>query len=208
MNFDSFLTYPRWEILQIIAEKPSSPVEIAEQLKATVSYASQQLKLLDAAGLLVKSKTGAAEKGKPRTLFALSSEFLYLSILAHGLTEKKLIYLTNYHKNILKIWLLRDSSYHYYIEKLFWRLEGSLNELEGIFLETKTIPRVIVVSDSKKLKSDIDTFIKSFDKSVDYSFISLGQIKKLPVEGLISLHDPKNIIEQLKGGFNKDNKNE
>ena len=58
MNYDSFLSTPRWEILQILAEKPSSPIEIAEKLGTTVSYASQQLTLLSAAGIVFKKKTG------------------------------------------------------------------------------------------------------------------------------------------------------
>jgi len=201
VDFDSFLSYPRWEILQIIAEKPSSPVEIAERLNTTVSYASQQLKLLDAAGLLVKSRTGAAEKGKPRALFALSNELFYFSILARKFSEKKLIYLTDYHKKILRIWLLKDSSIHYYVEKLFWKLEDNLKEVEGIFIETTANPAIIIISDSKKLKSDIEGFIRNFGREINYSFISKNQLKKFPVENLVSLHDPENLLEKLKGGF-------
>jgi len=199
MDFDSFLTYPRWEILQIIAEKPSSPVEIAKKLNTTVSYVSQQLKLLDAAGLLVKKKTGAAEKGKPRTLFNLSNELLYFSVLTNKFSEKKLIYLTDYHRTIIKIWLLNDSSFHYYIEKLFWKLEEDLSEIEGIFIGIKANTNIIIVSESKKLKSKIDSFIKNIGKNIDYSFVSKNQLKKFLGE-FVSLYDPENLFEKMKGG--------
>jgi len=199
MNFDSFLTYPRWEILQIIAEKPSSPIEIAEKLNTTVSYASQQLKLLDAAGLLVKKKTGAAGKGKPRTLFGLSNELLYFGVLTNKFSEKKLIYLTDYHKIILQIWLLKDSSFHYYIEKLFWKLEEDLSEIEGIFIEMKVNPNVIIVSESKKLRSKVDSFIKKIGKDIDYLFVSKNQLDKLSGK-IISLYDPKKFFEKNKKG--------
>jgi predicted transcriptional regulator len=205
MDFDSFLTSPRWEILQIIAEKPSSPVEIAQKLNTTVSYASQQLKLLDAAGLLNKEKTGAAEKGKPRTLFSLSNELLYLTVLTKELSEKKLIYLTDYHRTILKIWMLKDLSLHYFIEKLYWKLEEDLDEIEAIFVEETDEARVIIVSDSKKVKTKIETFSKKLEKKIDFSFVTKTQLKKISSKFLTPLYDPKNILENLKGGILEDN---
>ena len=202
MDFDLFLTSPRWEILQIIAEKPSSPMEIAEKMKTTVSYISQQLKLLDAANLLIKVKTGAAEKGKPRTLFGLSNELLYICALSRQFSNKKLLYLSDYHRNIIKIWLSTDPSLHYNIEKLFWKLEENISEIEGLFLETSSfIPKMIIISDSKKLKTNIDTFIKSFNNKIENVFILKNQIKKYSIDSLISLHDPNKILEELKGGM-------
>lgn len=204
MDFDLFLTSPRWEILQIIAEKPSSPIEIAEKLKTTVSYVSQQLKLLDAANLLVKEKTGAAEKGKPRTLFRLSSELLYITALTKKFSEKKLLYISDYHKSILKIWLHIDSSLHYYAEKLFWKLEENIPEIEAIFIENSNfIPKMLIVSDSKKLKAYIGTFSKALDNKIEPVFILKNQLKKFSFDSLIPLHDPHEILEELKGGNDK-----
>ena len=201
MDFDLFLTPPRWEILQIIAEKPSSPVEISEKLNTTVSYVSQQLKLLDAANLLVKEKTGAVKKGKPRTLFSLSNELLYISALTKKFSQKKLIYLTEHHKKIIKIWLCCDPSYHYSIEKLIWKLEEDIDEIEAIFIESSSsAPKIIIVSESKKLRTKIDSFIEKLEKKIEYVFISKGQLKKISSDSLISLHDPNNILKELKGG--------
>lgn len=201
MDFDSFLSSPRWEILQILAEKPSSPVEIAEKLNTTVSYASQQLKLLDAAGIVVKKRTGAAKRGKPRALFSLSNELLYLTSLTKDFSEKKLIEITEHHKAILKIWLLEDTSLHYYFEKLFWKLNEDLGELEGIFInKEKQIPEFIIVSDSKKLKSKIDSFVKTFEKEIQVSFIQKNNLRKFSRDSLVFLHDPLNLIQKLKGG--------
>ena len=89
MNLDSFLAEPKWEILKIICDKPSSPIEIAKITKTTVSYVSQQLKLLEAIGIVKKTKTGAYEKGKPRNVFSISEEFAYVSVLANGYSDKE-----------------------------------------------------------------------------------------------------------------------
>ena len=210
MDFDLFLSPPRWEILKIIAEKPSSPLEIAEKLKTTVSYVSQQLKLLDAAGLIVKTKTGIAEKGKPRSLFSLSKEVAYLSILTKNLAKKKLFYLDEHHKRILNIWLLDDSSLHYFIEKFFWKLEENLNEIEGIFLEISIRPKFLIITHSKKIKAKIEEIVKKLGKKVDYVFISEKELEKFDLRFLVSLHDPQNLLDvkkELKGGNEKDEEN-
>jgi predicted transcriptional regulator len=201
MDFDLFLTPPRWEILQIIAEKPSSPVEISEKLNTTVSYVSQQLKLLDAANLLIKEKTGAAEKGKPRTLFSLSNELVYITALTKKFSNKKLITLTDYHKNILKIWLNTESNLHYYIEKLFWKLEDDLSELDGLFIDISSLKsKIIILSESKKILTKKDSLIEKFEKELEIIFLTKNQIKKLSPNSLISLYDPHKILEEMKGG--------
>jgi predicted transcriptional regulator len=202
MDFDLFLTSPRWEILKIIAEKPSSPVEIAEKLKTTVSYVSQQLKLLDAANLLTKEKTGAAEKGKPRTIFGLSNELLYVTALTKNFSGKKLLYVSDYHRTILKIWFSLDSSLHYITEKLFWKLEEDINEIDAIFIEnSSSMPKIIIISDSKKIKAKVDSFIKNLDNKVELIFLSKIQLKKFSIDSLIPLYDPHKFFEELKGGY-------
>ena len=90
---------------------------------------------------------------------------------------------------------------HYYIEKLFWKLEDNLEEIEAIFVETsQAIPKMIIVSESTKLKSKIDSSVKKFEKKLECSFVPKNQLKKLSSEFLFPLHDPNNIIEKLKGG--------
>ena len=202
MDFDLFLTSPRWDILKIICEKPSSPVEIAEILNTTVSYVSQQLKLLDAANLLTKEKTGAFEKGKPRTLFSLTKELAYISILSKNMSVKKLVPITDYHKIILKIWQLNDPSFHYFFEKLFWKIEEDLDEVQAMFIDNSVgqNPKLLVVSESKILKLKLENYTKKFSKNIEVYFISEPQIKKFPFETLISLHDPNFFLERLKGG--------
>ncbi|MFA5857112.1 MAG: ArsR family transcriptional regulator [Candidatus Pacearchaeota archaeon] len=202
MDFDLFLTSPRWEILQIIAERPSSPVEIAEKLKTTVSYVSQQLKLLDAANLLSKEKTGAAEKGKPRTLFSLSNELFYLTVLTKQFSKKKLFKLDEHHKNILKIWLIEDNTIHHLIEKLYWKLQEEISDIEGIFIDNINFkPKIIILSESKKVKLKIDSYIEDEGKRLDLNIISSNTFKKYFSEKLISLHDPTKLLEKLKGGL-------
>ncbi|MDA3836429.1 MAG: winged helix-turn-helix domain-containing protein [Nanoarchaeota archaeon] len=197
MNIDLFLGEKRWEILTILAKKPSSPIELSEQLSTTVSYVSQQLKLLEVSGIIYKTRTGAAEKGKPRNVYSLTQEMAQLSILTKDVAEKKLLYLTAHHKAILNIWMVADSTLHYPIEKLFWKLDEYLGKIEGVYLEENSLTRVLVLSGSKEVKQKVNSFIKTLDKQIDCSFITKGNLSTLSLDSILPLYDPENILGEI-----------
>jgi DNA-binding transcriptional regulator GbsR (MarR family) len=206
MEYDLFFSAHRWDILEILAKKPSSPIEISEQIKTSVSYVSQQLKLLEAANLITKNRTGLIEKGKPRNVFSLSKEILHLSALMNRSPAKKLIYLTDYHNLILRIWLLENLELHYLIEKLYWKVEEEINQISAILVDISSKkPRVLIVSDSKKLRLKLDSFVLETEKKIDCLIISQNDLKKLPKETLHPIYDPNALLleEKLKGGNEK-----
>jgi DNA-binding transcriptional regulator GbsR (MarR family) len=204
MGLDSFLASPRWEILKIISEKPSSPIEIAEKTKTTVSFVSQQLKLLEAAQIVSKEKTGAFEKGKPRNLFSISKDLLYLVILTNGFGDKKSLNLDEYQKSLLKIWFLENKNLQYFLEDFIYKIKNNLNEINAIFVDIKkTNPLIIIFLEDKKIQQVIETFSKKSEEKIKFEFYSLADLDKLDISSLFSIHkDPiflkKNI--ELKGG--------
>ncbi len=203
MDFDLFFSSPRWRVLEILAKKPSSPVEISQKINTSVAYVSQQLKLLEAANLITKKRTGFSEKGRPRIIFSLSREILQLNVLMNKLPARKIIQLTDYHKLVLRIWLLEDLDLHYYLEKFYWKIEDDLNDVKGIFVDISLPkPKILVVSDFKKLKFKIDLFLKEIDGKIDISFVHNLDLKKFSPENLHTIYDPKLLLlnEELKGG--------
>lgn len=203
MELDTFFSLPRWKILEIIAKRPSSPLEISKELNTSVSYVSQQLKLLETAGLLTKRKTGVVEKGKPRMIFSLVDDFAYLSVLASEISAKKLLKLTDHHKLLLRIWLLSNSNVHYYIEKLYWTIEEDLGEIRGIFFEDSPHPRILVLGDGKRIRQKIDSFSKNFGDKISCSIVSWESLKKM--KNLYKIYDPALLLfkEEMKGGESK-----
>lgn len=209
MELDSFLSSPRWDILQIIAKKPSSPIEIAGEIKTTVSFVSQQLKLLEAAGLVKKERTGAVEKGKPRTIFSLSKEIAYIIPLSHEFSKKQTIDLSRENKIILKIWSIKDARVQRIIEKFFWAIDDSLEEINGIYICLKDIiPKAYILSEEKKLTQKINNILKKLGEPLEAEVIS--SIEKLSVIGaefFVPIYDPSELFKNnilLKGGDNKD----
>lgn len=161
MNLDSLFSSQRWNILEIIAKRPSSPLEISQELNTSVAYVSQQLKLLEFAGIVVKEKTGFVEKGKPRNLFKISKDLIYLSFLSEGESAKKSIHADEFKKIIIRIWLIEDLQISRAIEKIFWMLESDLELLDGIYFDT-TINKntLLILSDSKIAKQRVEEISK------------------------------------------------
>ena len=107
MDLETLLTGTKWEILELLASKPLSPLELAKKLNTTIANISQQLRLLQTAGLVKKQRTGSAKPGKPRMLFSLSNNYAFITVLSKGFAKKKLIKLSQKQKEALKQ-LIRD----------------------------------------------------------------------------------------------------
>ena len=166
MEFDTFLTQPKWQILELIATAPSSPVIISEKINTSVAYVSQQLKLLEAAGIVKKERTKAVEKGKPRLIYSIFKDIFHITALVNKTPLKKKISPSEHQKIILKIWMLEDQELTYLSEKLFWRIEPFLSEIDNIFIDTKKF-KIIITSKNKALSQVIQKFLKETSNSVD-----------------------------------------
>jgi predicted transcriptional regulator len=207
MELDSFLASPRWEILKIISERPSSPIEIAEKTKTTVSFISQQLKLLEAAQLVSKEKTGAFEKGKPRNLFSISKDLFYLIVLTNGFGDKRSLDLENYQKSILRIWSLENKPLQHLLEDFFYRIKNNFNEIDAIFLDLKkSTPSVIIFAEDKKMQQTIDTFAKKSDEKIKFEFYSFLDLNKLNLSSFFPIYRNSIFLKksiEMKGGDKK-----
>jgi len=205
MELDSFLATPRWEILQMINKRPSAPTEIAENLGTTISFVSQQLKLLEAAGLVKKERTGAVEKGKPRTIFSISREMVYLVPLVKGVYQKKLLELTKEHKIVIKIWQIEDHKLHAPLEKFFWRIDHLLEDIDAIFVYHKGLaPKIYLLSKKSNLTQKINKAQETLAEKLSFQVISsVSPLSKLEKDYLVPIHGSSNFLEEpneLKGG--------
>lgn len=94
MDIENLLTGTKWDIIQLLSKRQYSPLELSKQLNTTIANISQQLRLLETADLIKKNKTGSTGPGKPRTLFSLSDDYAFITIISQGFAQKKLIHLT------------------------------------------------------------------------------------------------------------------
>ncbi|MFT4310544.1 MAG: winged helix-turn-helix domain-containing protein [Candidatus Woesearchaeota archaeon] len=111
MEWESFTTSTKWDILTALAKQPTSPSQIADILGTTVANVSAQLKLLEAANIIEKQKTGNASAGKPRLLFSILQPSVYITSIQSQNTYKYKISPTLFQQVILNVWKLEEQ-YH------------------------------------------------------------------------------------------------
>lgn len=188
MELDDLFVSSRWQILQSVACEPCSPVQIAEKIGTSVAYVSQQLKLLEAARIVVRKKTGAADKGKPRAIYSIEKDILNVTALMNKLPLKKQIYPTEHQKAVLRIWALENAALHYPLEKLYWKLEPYLSKVDAFYVDVSDSGlNIEVVSKDKKVAGIVDAFskeeglrckvltdLKNFDKAKAHAIFELG----------------------------------
>lgn len=179
MEMDEYLGQAKWPILEIIAKGPHSPIEIAQIIGTSVAYVSQQLKLLEAVGLVQKSKTGEFLKGKPRSLYSLTRDLIHITSLVQGQPQKKSIEPTRHQEVIMNIWMYENLTSQKDLEKLYWTLEPLFDRLQGMYMDlSASKEKLLLITKDKKLKHVIDQFFKKH-AFVDYTILtSFETLKK------------------------------
>ena len=102
MDIETLFTSSKWDIIELLAKKSYSPLELSKKLNTTMANVSQQLRLLEALKFVNKKKISNRDKGKPRTLYSLSGDYTYVIAFMPGFAQKKLIKLDSHNKNTIK----------------------------------------------------------------------------------------------------------
>jgi len=169
---------------------------------------SQQLKLLEAAGLVKKQKTGAFEKGKPRTLFSISQESLYIVPLAKNAPDKTLLHLSKENKITINIWALKNKKLQVSLQKFFWSIQPNLDAIENISIYTKSLsPKVYITTKDTSLTHQINEIQKNMEDPLVFQVVTSPiSLEKLSEEHLYSIYTSQEIAaneRNMKGGLEK-----
>lgn len=136
MEHETLFTASKWEILKQLERGPQSPLQLSRACKTSIANVSQQLRLLEMAGLVASERISNRDKGKPRVLYSLAGNLSYL-IATGRFVDKKLLRLSAYNSIIMRIWFHPQRELHYTIEKAFWKLEEHLDSLGRIAIDTR-----------------------------------------------------------------------
>lgn len=132
MEQETLFTASKWQILQLLAEESLSPIELAARSNTSVANVSQQLRLLEMAGLVRSERVPNRDRGQPRVLYSLAGNHSFLIATTNEFVKKKLFKLSKYNKIILKIWFYEKPELHYYLEKAFWSIEEELPKIDAL----------------------------------------------------------------------------
>ena len=205
MELELMFSEQKWNILKCLSEDKFSPIQLAEKLNTTMANISQQLRLLEATNLVKKEKIKNRDKGKPRTLFSLNDEYAYLIPTMHNFAEKKLLRVKYHHRIILKIWFLENSELHPHLEKLYWKIEPYLSQIEALAIKQSSKELVIISDKSDEIEKAITDKSKVISIKI-FSTVEAERIlkqKKEPffqLSELSVLYDPNSFFSKKPNG--------
>jgi predicted transcriptional regulator len=190
VEIESLFSSTRWEILKALSQEKLSPIELAEKMKTTSANISQQLRLLELAGLVKSEKTSNSEKGKPRIIYSLVGDSSFIILTSPNFVDKKMLPLSHYHKYMLKTMFVDNFDIQSSLAELYFKIKDHLSMIKIIAADTSS---AFIVAENQKtsdlLKKALDDF-----KKVRISILSLEDFrKKSSVSKLIVLYDPKGL---------------
>jgi DNA-binding transcriptional ArsR family regulator len=208
MEQETLFTASKWDILKMLARGPKSPLQLAKLSNTSVANVSQQLRLLEMAGLVDSKRISNREKGQPRQLYSLVGNHSFLIASGADFVEKKLLKISDYNKIILRIWFIEDVKVHYFLEKAFWHVESYLPDIKGLFFDKKSAAgselAMLVVSDNLSMRKDIKKLqSKNIDgqkREVVFVFKSVSELKSLLGDSTryYVIYDPQGLFKSDK----------
>ncbi|MFH1071975.1 MAG: winged helix-turn-helix domain-containing protein [Nanoarchaeota archaeon] len=149
MEYGALLIGSKWDILKELSKKSSSPTELSAKLKTSIPNILQQLSLLEAHGLVEKTREFSKKPGKPRTIYTLKNELLHLSFIGGYKSKKLLIPLDK--EDILPYLILQA--------RLFDNQEDSLHLMKFFFLNEELLRKCDAVAFFKSNQKEIELLI-------------------------------------------------
>jgi len=193
MEQETLFTASKWEILKLLEHEPLSPIELASLSRTSVANVSQQLRLLEMAGLVESRRVPNRDKGQPRVLYSLAGNSCYVISTANNFVDKKLHAMSYYNKIILKIWFHPDQAEHYFLEKGFWQIDHLLQKLDALGVQiTENGINYLLITEQKLPELSPVTLTNPEGESRQVRFTTTTA-EHIPEE-VFGLFDPKNIF--------------
>jgi len=89
MQQESLLQNSRWQVLKAITQSHTSASEIAKVINTSIPNVTQQLKLLEAYGIVAFDKEKKEGLGKPRQLYKLTKPVASIALARDGMAKQK-----------------------------------------------------------------------------------------------------------------------
>ena len=213
MEQETLFTASKWDILKILSSGSKSPLQLAKLSNTSVANISQQLRLLEMAGLVQSKRISNRDKGQPRLLYSLAGNHSFLIASTQDFVDKKFLKISEYNKVILKIWFLDNPKLHYYLEKAFWHIEEHINKIDAILLDLRHSNEInlLIISDDLELKKELKKILiknpEGVSKTVFFNVKTKSEFKKLlsnKTSEFYVLYDPSNLITPQGEGVKED----
>ncbi len=163
----------KWNIIEQIAQAPKSPFELAQSLGTSIANISIQLRLLEMGNVVTKQRISNAKAGKPRILYSLKQDFLFVTSASKTSQLKSEISLDNDKQFILNVWRLPAEVQPIYVS-LYYAHKSFFESAAAIYAPLNARPEsaslvIVPASQTASVKSlSVDVNGKKIMCKVDY----------------------------------------
>lgn len=198
MEQETLFTASKWEILKLLENGSLSPIELSSLSRTSVANVSQQLRLLEMAGLVTSERVPNREKGQPRVLYSIAGNSCYVISTANSFVDKKLHSMSFYNKIILRVWFHPQEADHYFIEKGFWQIDHLLPKLDALAVGvTKDAITFYLMTEQVLPALSSVTFSDVEENTRKIRYVTIKE-HEVP-QDLYTLYDPKGLIVEIGG---------
>lgn len=214
MEFEELFTGSRWAMLKELASKQMSETELASRLGTSLANISQQIRLLEAYGIVSKEKQVLEKKpGKPRKAYSLQKSFATISLVTENNVKKLAREITPIETIFLNTTLNTKNPDMLILLKHFITNEEIINRSQGIALlkagedEIELLIVTEKLEDIRKKYSNLSISAFGKEKKVVNWTHSLEEIKAglerkedyfvQIVKKMIPIHDTGGIFKKI-----------
>ncbi|RMF07092.1 ArsR family transcriptional regulator [Candidatus Woesearchaeota archaeon] len=153
MDSSAPFTDSKWSLLEELSKRPLSPIQLAEATNTSVANISQQLRLLEAYGLVSKERTSNYEKGKPRVVYRIAHPQAFIAALGTPVAFRQLITLGSEELLLLRLWSSFDASHRPVLNRLALHLMPHLSQIHffGFLRNNNSKASFLLVVNKKSL---------------------------------------------------------
>ncbi|MBC8495869.1 winged helix-turn-helix transcriptional regulator [archaeon] len=156
MDHGELLTESKWRIIKELANQNQTPTDLAKKAGTSLANVSQQLRLLEAYGLVKREgKVNNNVPGKPKTTFSLGKEVIHITFVSEHLSTKKDLDLDFIQKAIINLWLSVKKDEVYFLEKFFVLNEELIKKCHTIAVvksETEQIDLMLITPHVQEIR--------------------------------------------------------
>lgn len=156
MDYGALLTESKWNLLKELSTKEQTPTDLAKKTKTSLANVSQQLRLLEAYGIVKKErKENNKQPGKPKTIYVIAKKVNYLISISEDHAIKKELNLDYFQKAMINIPILESNENSYFIEKFFFTNEEVVKKCDFVGLvksENDTIELLLITKDIETIR--------------------------------------------------------
>jgi DNA-binding MarR family transcriptional regulator len=155
MDTETLFTGSKWDILTSLSSKKRSPLELAQESKTSIANISQQLRLLEMAGLVSSERVPNRDRGQPRILYRIPEAKAFIVSTSPGTVRKGFVALSPARQALIGCWLTAPNESIELIDRFLLSNAAHIEKTKAILVSKKDPFSLLIITEDAQLRRSI-----------------------------------------------------